>query len=139
MSPIRIVVDGAPAAKGRPRLGIVKGHAMAFTPDKTRSYEAIVRHAASQEMGGRTPLDEALVVDVRAYLPVPRSWSGKKQRAALGGEIRPTGRPDCDNFIKAALDACNTVVFRDDSLIVELRASKSYSDRPRLEIEVRAA
>ena len=51
----------------------------------------------------------------------------------------PGSRPDLDNFIKAALDGCNEIVFRDDSLVVTIMASKRYSDKPALTIAVELA
>src|SRR5262249_60600493 len=69
-------------------------------------------------------------------LPVPASWSGRRRDAALRGEIRPTSRPDTDNYIKAALDALNTIVVADDSLVVDLVASKRYAPVPALTITI---
>ena len=67
---------------------------------------------------------------------MPKSWSGKRRAAALSGELRPTTRPDVDNYVKAALDAINEIVVRDDSLVVELTAAKRYATSPRLTITV---
>ena len=137
---IHITVAGEPVAKGRPRLsarpvgGVVR--AMAYTPAKTRRYEAHVRLAAQQAMDGRAPLDGPVVVSVAAYMPIPQSWSQRKQRQAERGEILPTKRPDAENMLKSALDGCNGIVFADDKQAVEVRAIKSYSRRPRLEIRV---
>jgi len=46
--------------------------------------------------------------------------SNKRRLAALAGEIAPTARPDLDNYIKAALDAINTIVVTDDAQVVEI-------------------
>jgi Holliday junction resolvase RusA-like endonuclease len=67
---------------------------------------------------------------------VPASWSGKRQAAALAGYIRPTSRPDTDNYVKAALDAINGIAITDDSLVVELAAWKRYLRVPKLTITV---
>ena len=53
-----------------------------------------------------------------ALMGVPKSWSNKKRDAALAGTIRPTGKPDWDNFAKM-LDAFNEIVWIDDAQIVE--------------------
>jgi Holliday junction resolvase RusA-like endonuclease len=58
--------------------------------------------------------------------------SNKRRLAALAGEIAPTARPDLDNYIKAALDAINTIVVTDDAQVVEIRARKQFSDQPKL-------
>ena len=59
----------------------------------------------------------------------PRSWSQKKQRMAIAGLVRPIGRPDLDNIIKSP-DALNAITWCDDTQVVDVRASKRYSDRP---------
>jgi len=134
---VRIVVDGAPVAKGRPKIGrLHNGRPVAFTPAKTRRFEDVVRLAAGQAMDGREPMGGPVSVRVAAYLPIPASWSGKKQRQAEEGLIVPTTRPDVDNYVKAALDAINTIVVRDDSQVALLEAAKFYDRRPRLEIDV---
>ena len=60
----------------------------------------------------------------------------KRREAALRGDIRPTSRPDADNYVKAALDAINAIVIGDDSLVVELVATKRYAAVPALTIVV---
>ncbi len=87
-------------------------------------------------MGGIPPLEEPLAVEIIAFMPVPESWSGRKQDMALAGEFVPTGRPDIDNLSKT-IDALNKIVWRDDSLIVDLHVWKFFSTEPRLVIEVR--
>ena len=140
--PIEIVVAGEPVAKGRPRMSVRPIHgkprAMAYTPAKTRDYENLIKLAAGQAMGGAPPASDPVRMTVRACLPIPRSLSKKRQAMAEAGELRPAKRPDIDNFVKAALDGCNKIVFVDDSQVVELTAVKAYSRRPRLEIRIEA-
>lgn len=135
-SEINICVDGDPVAKARPRIGMIHGRAMAFTPAHTKKYENHIRMAASQAMTGLIPFDEPLSVVMTALLPIPASWSQKKQKLALMGHIRPATRPDIDNYLKSALDGLNGIVFRDDCLVVQVKATKSYSDKPRLLIQI---
>ena len=129
-----IELAGEPKGKGRPRFARRTGHA--YTPAKTASYEACLRHEAALVMAGRPPLEGALRVQVGAYFGIPQSWSAKKRDAALAGTIRPAKRPDWENVAKM-LDAFNGVVWRDDAQIVSGLIEKHYNDRPRLRIEVR--
>nr|BDD45132.1 Holliday junction DNA helicase [bacterium] len=134
---VTIVLEGKPVAKGRGRVGkLANGSPVVFTPAHTRKYESTLRLRACDLMDSRPPLDAAVSVRVKAFLPIPVSWSKKKKAAALQGEVLPQVKPDCDNYLKAALDALNGVVFRDDSLVTDMHVMKRYSDCPRLEIEV---
>lgn len=131
-----ILVDlaGAPVAKGRPRFSRQTG--AVYTPARTRHYESDLRLAAQVAMNGRPPLEGPLVMRVRVTLPIPVSFSKRKRAAALAGEEWPAKRPDADNFTKAALDALNTIAFRDDAQVVDLRTVKRYGERPGMQIEV---
>ncbi len=119
-------------AKARPRV-TRRG---TYTPAKTGEYEGQVALAARLAMGGHAPFNGPLCARVEVCLPVPRSWSKKKQAAALAGDLLPTSRPDLDNVVKAALDGCAGVVFLDDAQVVECAALKSYSPTPKLVITV---
>jgi len=135
VTPLTITVLGTPVAKARPRM---TRSGIAFTPAKTRSYETYVRLVAQEEMkAARIGMMEGpLRMTMRVDLPIPSSWSKRKQQQAITGEIRPCTRPDIDNFIKAAMDACNGIVFSDDSQVVRLEASKRYALQPKLVLTV---
>lgn len=74
---------------------------------------------------------------VCAYVMPPKAFSRKKREAALAGSIRPTTKPDVDNYAKAALDGCNAIVYRDDKFVTDLGTRKRYSPIPRLVISIR--
>ena len=131
--PIRIVLAGVPVAKGRARMTRA---GFAYTPAHTRKSEAALRLAASEAMGDREPLSCAVRVTIAVFLPIPISWSAKKRLSAAQGYLVPTSRPDLDNYVKAAFDACNTIVFRDDSQVAGLDVLKCYDAKPRIEILV---
>ena len=130
---ITIVIGGEPVAKGRPRM-TRKG--FVYTPAATRKYESHARLAAQFVMNGRPPISVPVRAEIVVDLPVPASWSGKRRDAALRGDIRPTTRPDADNYVKAALDAVNSIVIADDSLVVEIDAVKRYATVPQLVITI---
>jgi Holliday junction resolvase RusA-like endonuclease len=136
MRGVAFTVPGEPKGKQRPRATVIAGRARLYTPKQTVSEEGAVRLFASQAMQGRDPLDEAVGVDIVAYLPIPLSWSGVQRRLALEGGRRPTGRPDAENISKLICDAMNGLVYRDDALIVALRIRKRYCNRPRIEVSV---
>lgn len=132
---LQFTVCGEPVAKGRPRFSKFGG---TYTPPHTRKYENLVRLAAQDAMGGKPPITSACEIKVMAYVPIPKSWSRRKRQDALDGTILPVTKPDGDNYLKSASDACNGVVFCDDNQITDWTIRKRYSYRPRLEIEVLA-
>ena len=132
-----ISLPGVPRGKGRPRFSVRGGHARAFTDAQTESYEGALRLAASQAMAGEPPLEGALALIMTAVFPVPASWSKKKRASALLGDLRPTGKPDCDNMLKT-VDALNQIVWRDDAQIVSALVMKEYGEQPGVTITVNA-
>lgn len=132
---IALTIPGQPQGKGRPRVGSFSGHARMFTPAKTVAYEGLIAHAAHQAMAGRPMLDGPLAVNLFLDCQVPASWSAKKQRAALAGELMPTTKPDADNVLKAVLDGCNGVLWRDDVQVVDVRVRKRYAAAPCVRME----
>jgi Holliday junction resolvase RusA-like endonuclease len=132
-APITLIVDGDPVAKGRPRM-TRRGHV--YTPRDTRAYENMVRQSAALVMRGKAPLQGAVRVELLVELALPQSWSRTKQLAAIAGEIMPAARPDIDNYVKAALDACNGIIIADDAQVVELRARKRYGVAPKAVLTV---
>ena len=133
---LRFTVPGAPQGKGRPRIGKVGQHARMFTPQKTVAYEGMVAHAAQLALAGGPLLDGPVGANVFLDCPVPASWSDKKQRMALSGEMLPTSKPDCDNVVKAIFDGLNGVAWRDDVLVVDLRVRKRFAATPCVRVEV---
>lgn len=132
-------VPGIPVAKGRARSFVRNGHVAHYTPEKTANYENLVKLAAQQAMGGRSPFVGACELDLVLHMPVPASWSNKKRLAALAGEIRPTSKPDCSNVLKAIEDAMNGVVWVDDKQAADVRIKKRYAVTPKAIVQVREA
>jgi Holliday junction resolvase RusA-like endonuclease len=115
MTTITFTVDGQPLPKQRPR--IANGHA--YTPQKTKAWEALVQAEAWIAMQGRY----ALARDVAVTMVFRRHGSR---------------RADCDNLQKSCLDGMNGVVYEDDSQIVQLHAEVQYGHQnPGVDIEVR--
>ena len=136
---IEFFVPGAPVGKGRPRAARRGASVVMFTPEKTAGYEALVAAEASNAMRAEAgplftgPLEAVLEMRI----PIPVSWSKAHKAAALAGTELPTSKPDIDNVVKAILDACNGVVFRDDAQVVMLVATKAFSDEPGVRVVIR--
>ena len=135
---IAFVVPGAPVGKGRPKFARRGAFVTTYTPEKTANYETLVKIIAGKAMNGRPLIDGAVSVSLAIYVTPPASWSQKKQRAALSGEIYPTSKPDVDNVVKGIFDACNDVVWRDDKQVVDVAISKRYAIKAEAVVQVRA-
>lgn len=141
--PIRITIPGIPRPLERNRHRIVtpKGtpsFVANYLPAQSAREQSVIRKIAYDEMDGRPPINAPIELRLVAYLPIPASWSGKKNVAALHDQIRPASRPDLSNLVKQCEDAMNEIVYRDDSLITDCHLYKRYSLNPRLVIEVRS-
>jgi Holliday junction resolvase RusA-like endonuclease len=130
---VEFIVAGKPLAKGRVRFVRATGHA--FTPERTVAYEGRVAAAAQAAMDGRPPEAGPVVVHLEVRLPIPSSWPNKKQVAAEMDHLRPTGKPDVDNYLKI-LDACNNIVWVDDSQVVYASVIKMYGSNPGITVTV---
>ena len=136
MRVIRFTVNVAPEGKARPRFYRRGNFVAAYTPKKTVTHEKMIYDAAAIAMLGRDLFVGAVGLSVKAFMPIPKSWSQKKRYAAMGGTLRPTGKPDIDNILKAIGDGMNNVVWADDKQIVTAHIEKFYSEKPRIEIMV---
>jgi len=136
---MKIVIMGEPVAQGRPRFSTASGFVRAYDPAKSKDYKQYVRLAASQQMEGNSPMEGALSLSIVVYRGLPASWSKIRTGEALRGALRPTTRPDLDNYVKGIKDALKGVVWADDSQVVSYREpfGKWYSTKPRIVIEVR--
>ena len=132
---ISFVVPGAPQGKARARTVTQGGKTHSYTPAKTAQYEALVRQTYKFSFPDEKPLTGPVLLEIRAYMPVPESWTNGKKAKALGGLIQPTTKPDADNIGKAIADALNGVAWEDDKQITYLRVTKTYG-LPRVEVEI---
>jgi len=119
------------AAEIRSSRGICKD----IYPKKTANWEQEIAKAAKQAMGSQSPLEAPVALSVRVIKTIPVSWSKAKRQQAESGTIRPVGKPDLDNYIKAIMDAGNGILWVDDSQVCELHSSKAYGS-PCIEVTV---
>lgn len=129
------VVYGRPQGKGRPRYTVRGGHAVAYTPEGTRRYEAQIAQAW-KEQDGRDFGPCALALVLTAYYPIPSKARKAEREAMLSGQVPVVGKPDLDNILKVCADALNGVVYHDDRQMTYINAARAYSDQPRIEIDL---
>jgi Holliday junction resolvase RusA-like endonuclease len=135
---VLVQLPGEPRGKGRPRAFVPRGRPrpVLFTDAKTEHYEKLIKGAARNAMGQRQQMTGPLDVTIEAVFEIPKSWPKYRRRAAMQGLEPHVSAPDADNVAKIALDGCNGIVWRDDSQVVRLTASKHYGPQPGLMIAV---
>lgn len=122
-----VKLEGEIVGKGRPLFSSRGGVKRAITPKKTRAFESYVNLMTRQQF--KEPFKKPLKVEILVLKTPPKSWSKKKKRLALAGEIAATAKPDLDNYAKSILDGMNGIAWIDDSYIVELLQRKIYAEK----------
>ena len=134
---MKLVIMGEPVAAGRPRFSSRGGFAKAYDPKKSRDYKKMIKKQAMQQLpDDYQPIDYPIEVDIKIYRSIQKSVSNKEYARRLSNDVRPTVKPDADNYIKIILDGLNGLVWLDDNQITDVAAHKYYSDKPRVEVEV---
>ena len=112
---------GKPIPKARARKG-AGGHW--YTPEETTGYEESVQLAAL--FWKEHPVtDRPVRMELYIFIPMARTWT-KKKKAEHIGQLH-TQPPDLDNYIKAVADACQGIIYANDSQIVSVKATKVWS------------
>lgn len=116
-------------AKGRPRFSSRGRMVRAYTPASTAEYENRIKAAYAAQGGGEKWMNgEALALTVTAYRHIPSGKAKKWRFDAANDKIRPTTRPDIDNYLKIAMDGLNGIAYADDKQIVYAVCEKRYTD-----------
>lgn len=126
---VEFFVDGKPQGKGRAKYSARGSFVRAYTPAKTRTYEQHIKECAQNALGCPTSefMGEVRMIVVAHFLP-PKAASKKKKAMMIDKLVPHLNKPDLDNIAKCVCDALNKVLYQDDSQIVSLHLSKSYSD-----------
>ncbi len=116
--------DILPQVKERPRFARRGKIVITMTAPKTRSFEDALGLLAKRQMAGKCRLLGPLVVGLVFEFKRP-----KKTKLH-------SPRKDLDNLIKSTLDACNGIVYDDDTSIWALHAAKRWADQDCIFMEV---
>lgn len=109
------VHNPAPVAKARPRF---TRNGRTYTPKSTRQAEESLAYIARLVRQLSHPWEGEVSLQIQVYLTRPKS----SKRPS------PTVKPDLDNYIKLVCDALNGIVWRDDSQVTQVSASKTYCE-----------
>lgn len=123
---LRIEIGGEPLAQGRMRMAVVKGQARGFDPPKSRSWKADAKTILRDAMraAGLSLFDGPVAVIFETRFTSPRSKDRKRDPRP---ERWHPQRPDVDNLLKAMMDACKGIVWRDDSQVALNMQPKLFS------------
>ena len=139
---VDLCILGEPLGKQRPRYSAYNGIVRTYTPQKTINYESLIAHEYNEKYGKLLfEHDIPIKLVVKAYYPLSKSDFGKKGLNKSGKSKIDMGycpnKNDIDNVIKIVMDALNSICFYDDRQVVEIVASKNWTqDTPRLEIQI---
>lgn len=136
MSLLTIVIPGEPVAQGRPKFANRGKFVTVYDPPKSKKYKSIVASAAMQVKPEKL-MEGPLHVEVHVYKGSLKSFSKKKAELAENKFLRPTTKPDADNYAKGIIDALKGIIWHDDGQVVDLITRKYYSAKPRAEVFVR--
>lgn len=123
---LNFTVPGEARAKARPQVRAFGGRAQMYKDTVTATFENWVRLHAEAALGTQSRFEGAVAISIQVITEPAKSHSDKKRKEMIDGRIKPTKYPDLDNVIKSVIDGCCRVAIRDDVLVVEITASKSY-------------
>jgi len=134
---VNFKVDATPVPKGRARYVRRGNHISTYTPEKTRTYETLIKESAKQAMGSSEPLETPVTLYLYIRVCVPKSCTKKRLDAIQNGSEKPIKKPDASNILKSVEDGMNGVVYKDDSQIVNIHVAKVYSSEAGVDICVK--
>ena len=110
-------VHGTPVPQGSSRAFVVNGRAVVTSANRNLKGWRDIVALVSQEHAEYN--EGAVHVSLDFYLPRPVSLPKKVQE-----HIK---RPDLDKLIRACLDSMTGIMFKDDSQVVSVSATKNYA------------
>lgn len=133
-------VPGDPVPKGRPRVALRGGRAMAYTPKRTELWESTAAVLIRAQRGPVPPIDGPVKLTVEAVCRRPARLRRKQDDPH---RLWRTSRPDIDNVCKAVMDALTlSGALKDDSQVVYLVGLSWYAGKtegPCVSIQVEPA
>ncbi len=123
-------IEGDPVGKGRPRF---TRSGRAYTPKRTKDYEAKVRQAYI-DSGGPDFGEQPVSMIITANFGMPKSWTKKQKRSSVGKYA--ANKVDVDNICKSVMDALLNVSYADDRQVVVCTASKWWAEKGSVQVEI---
>ena len=125
-----ITIPGKPMGKQRARVSFTTKRT--YTPDETVRYENLIKMIYAEKYQNDQPYQGPIGITIIACMPIPQSWSKKKQMEMVSYPCLT--KPDTDNILKIVMDSLNGIAYTDDKQIYKASIFKNYATEPRLEI-----
>lgn len=122
---MKYFLDGQPIPLARHRSSISTGKCY----DAQKNLK-LIQSISLHKQHKTSPLLGPLSINIIFFMKIPKL--SKPKQKTINGTPDPH-RPDLDNLIKFVLDVSNGIIFKDDSQIVKIIATKIYSDKPHTE------
>lgn len=126
---IQFTVRGIPRAQGSCRAYMCQGRAIVTNKNPNLNQWRELVSSEARQHAPPALLEGALCVSCYFMFSPPKSR--RKQGMTM------YSRPDIDKLMRAVLDACTSIVWRDDAQVMILRGQKSYLDPPGCRITIR--
>ncbi len=121
-------VRGIPKPQGSMRAFVVKGRPIITSSTKGLKVWRDLVALAAQAQAPQELIEGPIHIDLDFRLPKPKAEPKRKR-------TWPSRRPDLDKLIRAILDALTGIVFRDDSQVIGIYATKDWGV-PGVEIHI---
>jgi len=123
-----ICLDGVPTPLKRHRSCILHNRVHSYDSQKDVKKTAL-KCAQKQIPENFQIFDEPIEMLIEFHMPIPQSLSQKKKLQLH--QTPHEKKPDLSNLIKFVEDTFNGYIYKDDSQIVNIFASKLYSNEPK--------
>ena len=126
MDSLSLIIPGKPIAQKRHR-HTKKG--FTYDPSKLEKDDFI----SKIEKKPKLPFNFNIHLQLYFYIPRPKNHyrTGKySDQLKKGVPYYCKSRPDIDNYIKFVMDCLNGIIYKDDSQVVHVEATKIYSTDP---------
>lgn len=128
MEPITYIIYGDPIPLARAR------HGNRRTWDSQKQLKLCVGIELARQHKGKELYQGPLFFEVTFFMPIPKSFSQKKQLELIGRYH--TVKPDASNLLKLVEDIASDILYKDDALIAQIHCRKVYDARPRTEFKI---
>lgn len=140
--PITFKVAGVPQTKGSAKAFYRPGmKAPVVTNDnrKNKPWQAGVSAAAAEAFRGRPVIQNTVRLELRFYMPRPKSHFGTGRNANILKPSAPTAhdkKPDLDKLVRSVKDGLSKIAYQDDALVSALFATKQYDSGEGVGVEI---